>query len=226
MNLKNLFDRKPDSYSVHYEEQQAAALFADHLLSLLPPPGSCPVVFTFIGTDRSTGDALGPIIGTLLEERKLSAFHLYGTLEDPVHAVNLTEKLALIEREHTQPFIIGADACLGKLKSVGNIQIGKGPVKPGAGVKKELPAVGDAHITGIVNISGFMEFFVLQNTRLHLVMSMARVIAEGIAKASFRYSSSTILQETMTQSEMGMLPHPKKQAAMYSNQLLKKDIES
>ncbi|OCA92047.1 spore protease YyaC [Pseudobacillus wudalianchiensis] len=222
MNLKNLFDRKPDSYSVHYEEQQAASTFADHLLALLPPPGSCPVVFTFIGTDRSTGDALGPLIGTLLEEKELGVFHTYGTLENPVHAVNLVEKLALIEKEHNRPFIIGADACLGRLKSVGNIQVGKGPVKPGAGVNKQLPAVGDAHITGVVNISGFMEFFVLQNTRLHLVMSMARVITEGITKAALRYSASTLLKENMIYPDS----HLTQQAAMYSKHLFKKDIES
>ncbi|GLY08803.1 spore protease YyaC [Pseudobacillus badius] len=222
MNLKHLFDRKPDSYSVHYEEQQAASVFADHLLTLLPPPGSCPVVFAFIGTDRSTGDSLGPLVGTLLEEKKVTAFHMYGTLENPVHAVNLTEKLALIEKEHEHPFIVGADACLGRLKSVGHIQIGKGPVKPGAGVNKQLPAVGEAHITGIVNVSGFMEFFVLQNTRLHLVMSMARVIADGIAKASIRYSASALLQQSLSQSDQDL----KRQAAMYAKQLFKKDIES
>ncbi|KAB7707620.1 spore protease YyaC [Bacillus aerolatus] len=225
MNLKNLFERKPDSYSIHYKEQQAASAFADHLLTLLPPPGSCPVVFTFIGTDRSTGDSLGPLIGTLLEEKKLFHFHTYGTLEHPVHAVNLVEKLAYIQKHHKHPFIIGADACLGGLKNVGNIQVGKGPVKPGAGVKKELPAVGNAHITGIVNVSGFMEFFVLQNTRLHLVMSMARVIAEGIAEASVRYSAAAVLQG-ISSPELDASPNPSKQAIMYTKHLLKKDIES
>ncbi|MFK2826566.1 spore protease YyaC [Bacillus sp. B190/17] len=225
MNLKNLFERKPDSYSVHYEEQQAASAFADHLLTLLPSPGSCPIVFTFIGTDRSTGDSLGPLIGTLLEEKNLGHFHTYGTLQNPVHAVNLVEKLSLIQKQHKNPFIVGADACLGRLKSVGNIQVGKGPVKPGAGVKKELPEVGDAHITGIVNVSGFMEFFVLQNTRLHLVMSMARVIAEGIAEASVRYSASAILQD-LHQSDNGIQVNTKKQAIMQPNHLFKEDIES
>ena len=45
---------------------------------------------------------------------------------------------------------------------------------------KDLPEIGDVHINGIVNVSGFMEYFVLQNTRLHLVMSMANVLAEGL----------------------------------------------
>ncbi|MNN53765.1 hypothetical protein D3C81_1685430 [compost metagenome] len=39
------------------------------------------------------------------------------------------------------------------------------------------------HITGIVNVGGFMEYLVLQNTRLSLVMNMADVIARGIHMA-------------------------------------------
>lgn len=83
---------------------------------------------------------------------------MYGTLDDPIHAVNLEEKLIEIYAKHNDPYLIGIDACLGRLKSVGVIQVGNGPVRPGAGVNKELPAVGNIHITGIVNVSGFMEF--------------------------------------------------------------------
>jgi len=36
---------------------------------------------------------------------------------------------------------------------------------------------------GVVNVGGFMEYFVLQNTRLSLVMRMADVIAEGLRLA-------------------------------------------
>ncbi|MBM7648147.1 putative sporulation protein YyaC [Bacillus ectoiniformans] len=187
MNLKRFFDRSPDPFVFHYEHPEASKNIAEQLLSLLPPPNTRPIILVFIGTDRSTGDSLGPLTGTLLSDQKAVGFHIYGTLEDPVHAVNLTEKLAIIHKTHRHPFIIGADACLGRLKSIGNIQIGAGPVKPGAGVNKELPAVGEAHITGVVNVSGFMEFFVLQNTRLHLVMSMAKVIASGVVEASIGY---------------------------------------
>ena len=48
-------------------------------------------------------------------------------------------------------------------------------------MQKSLPEVGDVHINGIVNVSGFMEYFVLQNTRLNLVMSMSNVLAEGLS---------------------------------------------
>lgn len=186
MNLKRgLFDRKTEPYRVSYEDENAALDLSVHLSAMLPILyRTRPIVFICIGTDRSTGDSLGPLIGTLLEDRGLETFHVYGTLDDPIHAVNLEEKMAYIHSIHKNPFIIGIDACLGRLKSVGAIQLSHGPLKPGAGVNKELPEVGNIHLTGIVNVSGFMEFFVLQNTRLSLVMRMAKIMAESIALAA------------------------------------------
>lgn len=190
MNLKSGLFPKENNYEarIYHDEKKAAYKIALELVSILPANiKNRPIVFICIGTNRSTGDSLGPLIGTMLEEKKISPFHVYGTLEEPIHAVNLQEKLQEIYSKHNNPITIGIDACLGKIKSVGVIQIGEGPVKPGAGVNKELPEVGDYHITGIVNVSGFMEFFVLQNTRLNLVLNMAKVISDGIHQASLLY---------------------------------------
>jgi putative sporulation protein YyaC len=173
----------------------AASKLAEGILALIPAYTTRPIVFVCIGTDRSTGDSLGPLIGTFLEEKNISPFTVYGTLDDPIHAVNLEEKLAEIKQKHFNPFIVGIDACLGRLKSVGTIQIASGPVKPGAGVNKELPEVGDIHITGIVNVSGFMEFFVLQNTRLNLVVKMAKIIANGIHETSVIHPRQQTINE-------------------------------
>ncbi|WP_053368613.1 spore protease YyaC [Bacillus sp. FJAT-27245] len=184
MTIKpGLFDRVQNS-RIHYEDAKAEAKLATELITHLPLLTSRPIVVVCIGTDRSTGDSLGPLVGSFLEEKRLPSFHIYGTLDDPIHAVNLEEKLKDIMARHFHPFIIAIDACLGRFKSVGIIQVCDGPVKPGAGVNKELPEVGDMHITGIVNVSGFMEFFVLQNTRLSLVVKMAKTIANGIHLAS------------------------------------------
>ncbi len=112
-----------------------------------------------------------------MAEQPLSQFHVYGTLADPVHAVNLAERIEHIRNTHSRPFIVAIDACLGRLSSVGHITVAKGPVQPGTAVQKNLPKIGDIHLTGIVNIGGMMDYFVLQNTRLHVVMSMAETIA-------------------------------------------------
>lgn len=146
----------------------------------IPDNEDSDLVIVCIGTDRSTGDSLGPLTGTLIQQKNTENFTVYGTLENPVHAMNLEETLLTIEENHQQPYIIAIDACLGHWKSVGSIMAAEGPVKPGAALKKPLPEVGDIHITGIVNKGGFMEFFVLQNTRLYLVMELAQKIASAL----------------------------------------------
>ena len=180
MISRNLFKKKHLPYRVHIDESNVAHNFATELSDLLPKYEHKDIVIVCIGTDRSTGDSLGPFIGSKLKESSMRFFHVYGTLEEPIHAVNLEEKLSEINQIHHNPFIIGVDACLGKSTSVGFISIADGPVKPGAAVNKNLPPVGNIHITGIVNVGGFMEYMVLQNTRLHLVIKMATKVAEAI----------------------------------------------
>ncbi len=138
-------------------------------------------VIVCIGTDRSTGDSLGPLTGTALQER-LSGYGIpvYGTLEEPVHATNLSEVITTITTNHLGRPVIAIDACLGRSENVGYITVKPGPLKPGTGVNKNLPAVGDVHLIGVVNVGGFMEYFVLQNTRLNLVIRMAATIAGAI----------------------------------------------
>ncbi|MCM3006560.1 spore protease YyaC [Priestia koreensis] len=191
MNLKSSFVGKKElGVRVLHDDLDATTTLSQNLVSLLPALYERNIVIVCIGTDRSTGDSLGPLVGTKLKEKGLNSFHVYGTLEEPIHAINLKETVQRIYQMHQNPFIVGIDACLGRMKSVGNVCIGTGPVKPGAGVNKELIPVGDIHITGIVNVSGFMEFFVLQNTRLSLVMKMADLIADSLIEAS------TTMQQT------------------------------
>lgn len=142
-----------------------------------------------IGTDRSTGDCLGPLIGYKLSNslKLYSNVHILGTLDEPVHAKNLKDKIEYIYASYNKPFIVAIDACLGKLERVGYINVSKGALRPGAGVNKELPAIGDIHITGIVNLSGFMEYIVLQNTRLSTVMKIADTISSSFKLSLWRF---------------------------------------
>lgn len=180
-----LLDDSPSPFKVDYRNEQAVEQLSMHLAERLRyHPLEQDVVILCIGTDRSTGDSLGPLVGTKLHARFSQNYHVYGTLEHPVHAMNLAEKIEEIRQRHRSSLIIAIDACLGQYSNVGSINVIDGPLKPGAGVKKELPAVGTFHITGIVNVGGFMEYFVLQNTRLFIVMQMAEIIADGIHKGT------------------------------------------
>nr|WP_233133262.1 spore protease YyaC [Marinococcus halophilus] len=152
------------------------------------------IIVVCIGTDRSTGDSLGPLTGSKLLEKRLENFYVYGTLQYPVHAVNLEETLSLIEADHPHAFVIAVDACLGYLQNVGKVTLNEGGVTPGAAMKKKLPIVGDMHINGIVNVSGMMEYFVLQNTRLYTINTMASLIADTFLLVDQSLSKQDILR--------------------------------
>ncbi len=150
-------------------------LIKEHVLS------NRTIIFLCIGSDRATGDCLGPIIGYKLSKFKnYKNYFVYGTLEEPVHAKNLKDTIEMIYQNHEDAFVIAIDASLGKMNHIGYITLGEGPLKPGAGVDKDLPEVGDVFITGIVNFSGFLDNMMLQTTRLNVVMSMADQICLGI----------------------------------------------
>lgn len=184
LGKKSISTKSTFSFDVHSDHDSASAQLARQIKSQLENiPSHRDIVVVCIGTDRSTGDSLGPLTGSALKKASLRNFYVYGTLAEPVHAVNLTERLEKIKKHHKQPFIIGIDACLGKLKNIGKVTFSEGPVIPGAAMQKKLPEVGDMHMTGIVNVSGLMEYFVLQNTRLHTVMVMAECISESIIYA-------------------------------------------
>ena len=174
--------REEEPCRVHVNNPAAATILAGHLLRLLRRLYSSdrPLVVLCIGTDRSTGDCLGPLVGTKLRPVLEPAISVLGTLDDPVHAVNLDEVLRDLYARLPNPFIIATDACLGQSESVGFITLKEGPLQPGTGVNKNLPMVGDLHLIGVVNVGGFMEYLVLQNTRLSLVMQMAEVIAAAL----------------------------------------------
>ena len=138
-----------------------------------------------VGTDRSTGDSLGPFIGSALLKRQEQGLlpmnvTVHGSIHDPVHALNLGATVEQISKESRESSVIAIDACLGRVKSIGYISVKRGPLHPGTGVSKQLPTVGHFHIIGVVNVAGFMEHVVLQNTRLSLVIQMADVITEAL----------------------------------------------
>lgn len=131
-----------------------------------------------IGTDRATGDCLGPLVGTELRDYH-PRYKVVGDLKAPVHALNLKNTIDEIYRNIDNPFIIAIDASLGNINHIGRITLSNCPISPGKGVKKRLPAVGNISITGIVSQAG-QNPSVLQSTRLYVVMQLAKCISEAI----------------------------------------------
>lgn len=145
-----------------------------------------PFVFLCIGSDRATGDSLGPLVGQRLFDALKKApkkAAVYGTLYQTVHAGNLASTLTEIQNRFYHPYVIAIDASLGISEHVGYVTLGNGSLRPGIGVSHSLPAAGDIHITGIVNHTTPNNHLTLQTTNLLTVMELAGFIAEGILHA-------------------------------------------
>lgn len=141
-----------------------------------------------IGTDRCIGDCLGPLVGTLLKDKNFP-LPVFGTIFDPIHALNLDRKLYEIDLLHPKANIIGIDACLGDEDNIGEIQARDYPIHPGKGVGKTLPTVGKSSIIGIVD-STDATVFNNNNIRLSLIFNMANVICDALFHAyELNYSS-------------------------------------
>ena len=176
-------------------DRYASIEFGDSLYQLLIKDlGERPLIFLCIGSDRATGDCLGPLLGhKLYQILRNSPYFVYGTLKEPVHAKNLQETIDKIYQLHENPLIIAIDASLGRSSHVGYYTLGEGPLRPGAGVDKQLPFVGDYYITGIVNISGLLDQMLLQTTRLHTVMSLSDQIFDGIRHFIYKLDRKKVL---------------------------------
>ena len=173
-----------DIYYFNSDRNFEAEAFAARLHQMIEEEklrqGKRGVVFLCIGTDRSTGDSLGPLIGYKLRKMEVSGASVFGTLERPVHAMNLEDYVRVIQSCYHDCLVVAVDASVGNREHIGYLTLGKGALKPGLGVSKELQAVGDIFITGIVGSCSSYDPLMLQSVRLSVVMRMADCISRSI----------------------------------------------
>lgn len=164
---------------VHYKSSLAYYEIAEGIKDFI----NKDTVIVCIGTDKCIGDCLGPLVGTILEDN-LFPLPVYGTISNPIHALNIDKRLAEINILHPNACIIGIDACLGESKSIGELHTRDYAIHPGKGVGKSLPDVGNYSIIGIVDSSDNADFFSSRSIRLALIMDMAKTISRAIIHAS------------------------------------------
>ena len=104
-----------------------------------------------------------------------------GTLEHPVHALNLAAVLEMLATDDCG-FYVAVDASLGDAHHIGCITLSPGAMQPGLGVRKDLPLVGHVSVTGIVGTLSDSGDALLQGTRLSLVMTLADSITQGLLR--------------------------------------------
>lgn len=138
-------------------------------------------VIVCIGTDKCIGDSLGPLIGTILKDNDFP-LKVYGTIDEPIHALNIHNKLEAIYENHEKKHVIGIDACLGVKENVEKLLVRDYGIIPGKGVGKNLPEVGECSLVGIVSNEN-SDFFFNGEMRLATIMQMAKRASKVIFKA-------------------------------------------
>ena len=166
------------SFNVYNKLAESGIVMAiDHYLS---QKRGTPVIIC-IGSDLAIGDSLGPICGTLLNERKTSNVFVYGTLKSTVTAKEARYINDFLRETHPESPVIAIDAAVGDAGDIGLIKVIANGVKPGAGANKKFPRVGDVGIMGIVAEKSLFNYSLLNLTRLNLVYKMADIIASAVA---------------------------------------------
>lgn len=107
-------------------------------------------------------------------------YPVYGTLDNPIHALNIYESIEHIKNSHPKGNFLAIDACLGSKSSIGNIQIREGPILPGKGVGKKLPQIGHYSIVGIVDKIDENNRFSFNSVRLSFILELAEIISLSI----------------------------------------------
>ena len=166
--------------TIGFEVEKFAGRFLNILLEEMKQKKKTEVLFLCIGTDRSTGDSLGPLIGYKLTKQGIKKARVIGTLDNPVHALNLEYSVKRAETIYSDSIIVAVDASVGNTEHIGYVTMGRGPLRPGLGVRKNLDAVGDVFITGIVGASKDGDPFMLQSIRLSVVMRLADCISKSL----------------------------------------------
>lgn len=149
-----------------------------------------PPVIVCVGSDLAIGDSLGPITGSMLKFKTqgLNIF-LYGTLSSPVTAKEIKYLRAFLKETHRDSPIIAIDAAVGNEGDIGLIKVNNTPLFPGAGANKQLGAIGDMSIMGIVAEKSIANYGLLNTTRLNLVYTMSEIISDAISSLLWEYCS-------------------------------------
>ena len=134
-----------------------------------------------VGSDKVSGDCLGPTVGSLLIEKyNVNAF-VYGCIGRTVNSLNIAEYKDFLREKHPNAFIIAVDACLGSKNDVGKIKINDKGVAAGLAVGRKTGRIGDIGVLGIVSEISKDNLSALLSSPYSMVYELAEKVAGKVA---------------------------------------------
>lgn len=104
------------------------------------------IVFICIGSNKVTGDCLGPLVGSYLKNMYKAT--VYGDMENPINYQNAEKIMEKIKNNNSESLKVVIDSALGK--NIGDIIIDDGKVEIGKGLNKNKKIYGDISIKVVV----------------------------------------------------------------------------
>lgn len=151
-------------------------------------------VIVCVGSDLVLGDSLGPLVGTMIKSKNSELF-VYGTLNSPVTAKEVSKASDYLKKMHNDLIVISIDAAVGEKEDVGTIKVLNRGIMPGLGVNKQLPLLGDISIIGIVAEKTDKNYNLFNLTRLGFVYKMAQTISAGLLQFTSKFSTENRLNK-------------------------------
>ncbi len=143
--------RKKDEQAVSVvpADDNKLAPFVSLTLKPLIDSAHKQVVVVCFGTTSISGDALGPMVGTMLKDKYRLPTFVYGTEQLNVNGKNMSEWMAFIKEVHSDAVFVAVDASLGSSDKVGQILVREDGVCPAA-IKGKRTRFGDIGILAVV----------------------------------------------------------------------------
>lgn len=127
---RSRFGGSPEIYYYNSARRDAVEELAGQLSGLIQEEMTRrhkkKLVFLCIGTDRSTGDSLGPLIGYKLKQERRRGTLVFGTLDRPVHAMNLEHYVQVLKNGYPDALVVAVDASVGDENHIGYVTLGRG----------------------------------------------------------------------------------------------------
>lgn len=134
-----------------------------------------------IGSDLTISDSLGPIVGSKLKEKDLPCF-IYGSLDMPITAKEIESLKRFVASAHPYSPILVIDAAVTENSEKGYVKFISDGIKPGLGINKDLPKIGDCSIIAIVCEKKTFLKNISTATRLGEINYLADIISQGVAE--------------------------------------------
>ena len=161
--------------------------FVDEFYNIIKNKIYDNIIFVCIGTDRITGDCFGPIVGSILLNKKIKYkipnVQILGCLEENVNFSKIEEKVIPQILKYEKPLVISIDAALSEQCNIGKIYIKNEGMELGKSLNKHMELFGDISIKAVVgkNMKSNKEnFTILQNISLNEVIRLSNLVANGI----------------------------------------------